>query len=75
LKIEEDLDFAFHKPPSTKQLRVFANDPTKVPSLEDAHFDVKAGMVSEWNKKLLLLLQGTFQKELCTAGYEVACQD
>lgn len=64
MKIEEDLDFAFHEPPSTEQLRAFANDPTKGPSLEDAHFDVKAGMLSEWNKKLLLLLQVTFQKEL-----------
>jgi hypothetical protein len=64
LKIEEDLDFAFHEPPSAEQLQAFAKDPTKGPSLEDAHFDVKAGMLSEWNKKLLLLLQVTFQKEL-----------
>jgi hypothetical protein len=64
LKIDEDLDFAFHEPPSAEQLKAFANDPTKGPCLEDAHFDVKAGMLSEWNKKLLLLLQVTFQKEL-----------
>jgi hypothetical protein len=64
LKIEEDVDFVFHEPPSAKQLRAFAEDPTKGPSLEDAHFDVNAGMLSEWNKKLLRLLQVTFREEL-----------
>jgi hypothetical protein len=64
LKIEEDLDFVFHEPPSAQQLRAFAEDPAKGPSLEDAHFDVNAGMLSEWNKKLLRLLQVTFQAEL-----------
>ena len=58
------MDFAFHEPPTAEQLQAFVDDPTKGPSLEDAHFDVKAGMLSEWNKKLLLLLQVTFQNEL-----------
>jgi hypothetical protein len=54
----------FHEPPSAEQLQAFAVDPSKGPSLEDAHFDVKAGMLSEWNKKLLRLLQIAFQTQL-----------
>ncbi|KIM71037.1 hypothetical protein PILCRDRAFT_94052 [Piloderma croceum F 1598] len=64
LNIDEDADFVFHQPPSEKQLREFANDPSKGPSLADAHFDVKAGMLSDWNKKLLRLLQVDFQSKL-----------
>jgi hypothetical protein len=55
--IEEDLDFIFHEPPSAAQLQAFASDASKGPSVEDPHFDVKAGMQSEWNKRLLYLLQ------------------
>lgn len=62
--IDEDTDFVFHQPPSEEQLRAFANDPSKGPSLADAHFDVKAGMLSDWNKKLLRLLQVDFQIKL-----------
>ena len=62
--IEEDLDFIFHKPPSAAQLQAFAHDASKGPSLEDPHFDVKAGMQSEWNKRLLYLLQLDFRDRL-----------
>ena len=58
------MDFIFHQPPSEEQLRAFANDPSKGPSLADPHFDVKAGMLSDWNKKLLRLLQVDFQSRL-----------
>jgi len=62
--IDEDTDFVFHQPPSEEQLRAFGNDPSQGPSLADAHFDVKAGMLSDWNKKLLRLLQVDFQNKL-----------
>ena len=64
MKIQEDLDFVLHEPPSDEQLRVFASDPSKGPSLTDPHFDVNAGLASEWNKKLLRLLQVAFQTQL-----------
>jgi len=64
LGIDEDTDFIFHQPPSEEQLRAFANDPSQGPSLADPHFDVKAGMLSDWNKKLLRLLQVEFQSQL-----------
>jgi hypothetical protein len=54
----------FHEPPSAEQLQAFADDPSQGPSLEDPHFDVKAGMLSEWNKTLLRLLQVDFQRRL-----------
>jgi len=62
--IEEDLDFIFHEPPSAAQLQAFASDASKGPSVEDPHFDVKAGMQSEWNKRLLYLLQLDFRDRL-----------
>ena len=64
LGIDEDTDFIFHQPASEEQLCTFANDPSKGPSLADPHFDVNAGMLSDWNKKLLRLLQVDFQSRL-----------
>ena len=62
--IDEDMDFIFHQPASEEQLCAFANDPSKGPSLADLHFDVNARMLSDWNKKLLHLLQVDFQSRL-----------
>ena len=62
--IDEDTDFIFHQPASEEQLCTFANDPSNGPSLADPHFDVNAGMLSDWNKKLLCLLQVDFQSRL-----------
>ena len=64
LGIDEDTDFIFHQPASEEQLHAFANDPSKGPLLADPHFDVNAGMLSDWNKKLLCLLQVDFQSRL-----------
>ena len=58
------MDFIFHQPPLEEQLREFAKDPSKGPSLADVHFDVKTGMLSEWNKILLCLLQSDLQSKL-----------
>jgi hypothetical protein len=58
--IEEDLDFIFHEPPSAAQLQAFTSDASKGPLVEEPHFNVKAGLQSEWNKRLLYLLQLDF---------------
>ena len=62
--IDEDTDFILHQPLSEEQLHAFANDPSQGPSLGDLHFNVKVGMLSDWNKKLLHLLQVDFQSKL-----------
>jgi hypothetical protein len=45
-------------------LEQFAADPSKGPDLDDLHFDVKAGMRSEWNKKALRVMQTEFCRQL-----------
>lgn len=42
----------------------FAADPAEGPNLADLHFDVKAGMRSEWNKKALQMMVIAFCKLL-----------
>jgi hypothetical protein len=48
----------------TEALEHFAADPSMGPDLADLHFDVKAGMRSEWNKKALRLMQTEFCRQL-----------
>jgi hypothetical protein len=49
---------------TTAALEQFAADPAKGPKLDNLHFDVKAGLRSEWNKKALQLMSAEFRKEL-----------
>jgi hypothetical protein len=64
LDIREDDDFAGHEPVSEEALEEFTFDPMKGPDIADLHFDVKAGMRSEWNKKALQIMQAEFCKQL-----------
>jgi hypothetical protein len=64
LDIQEDEDFAVHEPVTTAALEQFAADPVEGPKLNNLHFDMKAGLWSEWNKKALQLMLAKFRKEL-----------